>query len=1164
MFVDVLYGVYLLDSDYYEDASSLFSSLVSQLSSLNRRTLDALSAKVYYYYALCHERWGDADSTQSAGESEAGSSRLSAILPTLLASYRTCCLQHNEPGQAVLINCILRSYLSCRQYALADTFRLKSAYPSDLRLIPASVYSRYCLSEDSRMLTDKGFLFLDEVLDHLELDDDGETVLSSSLNIACYNADKERLEYHPPTQFILKPHGRHSMVEFAQEGERRSWSSEADEYGLYDGKRPRTNCVSLLVTDDHDMYARKGAQYSDGSHYFSVKSGSLRKVKAHALLSDDSKVICRLQAVAAAGMHHAGYEPDSASKTEMEAAAVEADSDDDEDDLDEKEELAGLTAQEAERRWQVARSQLPFIDALGLHTMEQVLLFLELYGFWLGDGYMQFNQSGGSTGAVSFSQRKKTDLAWLQRVIPQLGVTDCRVHPGRSQTKVHIYDARWFRLFDAEYGRKYKNSASYQPPSALATVSTPATPCTTLSSIASSTRSRTGSEVSGSGIGMGLYSMDYDAEVLSSPAQLISTGMDIDDEDRKEPYSPSSSGASELSQPSEWSSQPLDSELSEDEPVKTEDEPDEQNEPDEEPSDPEDDDTPDEWTKSAKWFFGWVIACCSRMQIRRILRGMRRADGAWKSFVASEREADDNDEEDKKKATLKRLFTSSPSFRDELVVACLHAGFTVFCRVGHKKGTINGYTKKQPNGDTNIYPVKEVQALSKRAQEGFKAIQATTVGWALHFSRPAHPTRAAMNGRGVAAACTPILVCKTDVRRVDDYTGRVWCVTVPHGLIVAQRAKTNDMGVVTYSSRPIIVGNCYYVGKIHAVQLAYSDAFSWLQQAKRKAPAGKEQAVSFKYHVQLLAIITQLLMGEIPERSAFNDDSSEARQLATVTALTRANSLGHTKHNLLTFTSANGGGSSTAAAGSTAAVHSSSTAGAATLLPSTSSLHASAPLSSSSSAESLYPYLCLTRAVRVGDLALFQQVSARFGSSFARDDVSSLIVRLRANVIKAGLRRINLSYSAIPLQQIEDKLRLDDAFKHDGEALVVKAISDGVIDARLDPATAALHSTPTQAVYTSSQPQQQLHKRITFALDVHTDAVRALTYPHAASNRAAATGEQYDDDDDDEDSLAALQRRERKEKEKEKEKENKEKDKDKENKDKEGKDKGTRDGKSSK
>ena len=353
----------------------------------------------------------------------------------------------------------------------------------------------------------------------------------------------------------------------------------------------------------------------------------------------------------------------------------------------------------------------------------------------------------------------------------------------------------------------------------------------------------------------------------------------------------------------------------------------------------------------------------------------------------------------------------------------------------------------------------------------------------------------------------------------------------------------------------------YYVGKIHAVQLAYSDAFSWLQQAKRKAPAGKEQAVSFKYQVALLAVITQLLMGEIPERSAFNDDSSEARQLATVTALTRANSLGHTKHNLLTFTSANGGGSNTAPAGLTpTALNPSLPSSSSAAAPS--SLSGAAPSSSVSSGLSLYPYLCLTRAVRVGDLALFQSVSARFGSVFGRDDVSSLIVRLRANVIKAGLRRINLSYSAIPLQQIEDKLRLDESFKHDGEALVVKAISDGVIDARLEPSTAALHSTPTAAVYRSSQPQQQLHKRIAFALDVHTDAVRALTYPHAQSNRAAATGEQYDDDDDDDDSLAALQRRERKEKEKEKDKENKEREKDKDGKDKGGKD--AKDGKNSK
>ena len=41
-----------------------------------------------------------------------------------------------------------------------------------------------------------------------------------------------------------------------------------------------------------------------------------------------------------------------------------------------------------------------------------------------------------------------------------------------------------------------------------------------------------------------------------------------------------------------------------------------------------------------------------------------------------------------------------------------------------------------------------------------------------------------------------------------DYHGPVWCVRVPHGLLVAQRARCNSANVVTQASRPVVVPNC--------------------------------------------------------------------------------------------------------------------------------------------------------------------------------------------------------------------------------------------------------------------------------------------------------------------------------------------------------------------
>jgi 26S proteasome regulatory subunit N3 len=59
-----------------------------------------------------------------------------------------------------------------------------------------------------------------------------------------------------------------------------------------------------------------------------------------------------------------------------------------------------------------------------------------------------------------------------------------------------------------------------------------------------------------------------------------------------------------------------------------------------------------------------------------------------------------------------------------------------------------------------------------------------------------------------------------------------------------------------------------------------------------------------------------------------------------------------------------------------------------------------------------------------------------------------LILRLRHNVIKAGVRGISLAYSKISLKDICIKLQLDS--EEDAEFIVAKAIRDGVIDATID------------------------------------------------------------------------------------------------------------------
>jgi len=61
----------------------------------------------------------------------------------------------------------------------------------------------------------------------------------------------------------------------------------------------------------------------------------------------------------------------------------------------------------------------------------------------------------------------------------------------------------------------------------------------------------------------------------------------------------------------------------------------------------------------------------------------------------------------------------------------------------------------------------------------------------------------------------------------------------------------------------------FYIGQIKAVQLEYSDSHSKLMQAIRKAPQTASVALGFKLAASKLAIVVELLMGGIPERSFF-------------------------------------------------------------------------------------------------------------------------------------------------------------------------------------------------------------------------------------------------------------------------------------------------------
>ncbi|KAG6779677.1 hypothetical protein POPTR_004G176600v4 [Populus trichocarpa] len=144
----------------------------------------------------------------------------------------------------------------------------------------------------------------------------------------------------------------------------------------------------------------------------------------------------------------------------------------------------------------------------------------------------------------------------------------------------------------------------------------------------------------------------------------------------------------------------------------------------------------------------------------------------------------------------------------------------------------------------------------------------------------------------------------------------------------------------------------------------------------------------------------------------------------------------------------------------------------------------------------LRPYFELTNAVRIGDLELFKSIAEKFSSTFNADRTLNLIVRLRHNVIRTGLRNISISYSRISLADVAKKLRLDSANPvAEAESIVAKAIRDGAIDATLDHANGWMVSKETGDIYSTNEPQIAFNSRIAFCLNMHNEAVRALRFP---------------------------------------------------------------------
>ncbi|KAM7540639.1 hypothetical protein Aperf_G00000025206 [Anoplocephala perfoliata] len=143
--------------------------------------------------------------------------------------------------------------------------------------------------------------------------------------------------------------------------------------------------------------------------------------------------------------------------------------------------------------------------------------------------------------------------------------------------------------------------------------------------------------------------------------------------------------------------------------------------------------------------------------------------------------------------------------------------------------------------------------------------------------------------------------------------------------------------------------------------------------------------------------------------------------------------------------------------------------------------------------DALHPYFQLTQAIHAGDLGQFNNVLKTYVKKFNHDKTYTLILRLRHNVIKTGVRRISLSYSKISLIDVAEKLQLDSS--EDAEYIVAKAIRDGVIEAVINREHGYMITTEASDLYSTREPMDQFHQRIRFCLGIRNQAIKAMRYP---------------------------------------------------------------------
>ncbi|CAG8905276.1 unnamed protein product [Penicillium egyptiacum] len=315
--------------------------------------------------------------------------------------------------------------------------------------------------------------------------------------------------------------------------------------------------------------------------------------------------------------------------------------------------------------------------------------------------------------------------------------------------------------------------------------------------------------------------------------------------------------------------------------------------------------------------------------------------------------------------------------------------------------------------------IERLRALNRRTLDSLAA--RVYFYYSLFFEQlaPLPPSPAA----AVTTIRQPLLAAlRTAVLRKDVDTQATVMTLLLRNYLSTSHISQADL-LISHNPFPVAASNnqiaryMFYLGRIRAIQLQYTEAHSHLIGATRKSPAS-QVARGFYQASHKLLVVVELLMGDIPDRAVFRQP-----------ALERA----------------------------------------------------------------MHPYLLLSQAVSVADLDGFLNIVNAHSETFRKDGTYTLILRLRQNVIKTGIRMMSLSYSRISLRDICLRLGLDS--EESAEYIVAKAIRDGVIEATLDHEHGFMKSKEVGDIYATREPGEAFHERIRACLALHDESVKAMRFP---------------------------------------------------------------------